>query len=43
MKLTPDRRLLAAGKFDEWQSYQANRLFISRDFVVALVNHRIAA
>lgn len=32
-------QLLAAGEFDEWQSYQTNRIF-SRKFVVALIQKR---
>ena len=34
------RQKLADGKFDEWQSYQTKRLFISREFLVALIQDR---
>ena len=34
------RQMLADGKFDEWQSYQTKRLFISREFLVALIQDR---
>ena len=34
------RQLLDEDKFVDWQSYQTNRLFISREFLVALIKDR---